>query len=321
MNKVIAILLVLMLTALPAEASVLCTDLQEENRTFMTSEADSYFHADQNCSDDAFPISAEAAIEFRKNPCPKCTGIAVNLTVVQLNDLEMITVEALEAENIALPEAVYSRDLGDGQYVFLTQTEESLSQWEVTVDGQQHQGSLFPCAADDDSQGQYIVLYDSQVSCAETVETKTIQTTADASGTFLFLTGNCTLWKCDDLVLWYASLLNQDLTPQGSLVFGNKQISAEEYHAQYGDYYGAFPYSEEEKAYVNEMNGMYREIDVPEYSIDAVGAEENEYMIYLCVLTHEEYEALRKEDTIGFRFTEAGEETTSVTIAMNNAQE
>ena len=105
------------------------------------------------------------------------------------------------------------------------------------------------------------------------------------------------------------------------MCIGVRTYSANPYHAQYGDYYGAFPYSEEEKAYIDEMNYMYREIDVPEYSIDAVGAEENEYMIYMCVLTSEEYEALRKEDTIGFRFTEAGEETTSVTIAMNNAQE
>ena len=323
MNKVILSLFVLflMLAMLPAEASVLCAELQEEERSFMTSDADSYFHANQNCSDDAFPISAEAAIEFRKKPCPKCTGIAVNLTVERLNDLEMITVEASEAENIAMPEALYGRDLGDGKYVFLIKSEEALRQWTITVDGQQHQGILFPCDTCNENQAQYIVLYDSQASCAGTVETRTIQATPDATGTFMFLTGTCSFWKCDDLVLWRASLVNQDLTAQGSLVFGSKRMSAEEYRAQFGDYYGAFQYSEEEKAYISEMNSVYREVEVPEYSIDAVGIEENECMTYLCVLKSEEYDVLRKYDSIGFRFTKAGVETSSVTIAMNNVQE
>ncbi len=298
-----------------------CTELQEEKRNFVTDDADSYFHTDRNCSDDAFPISAGAAIEFRKKPCPKCTGIAVKLAVERMNNLEMITVETSDAENIAMSEAIYGRNLGDGQYVFLTKADESLKKWEITVDGQKHQGSLFSCDSDSENEGQYIMLYDAQASCAGTVEAKSIQTTADASGTFLFLTGTCTFWKCDDSVLWYASLENRDLKAQGNLVFGSKWMSAEEYHAQFGDYYGAFPYSEEEKAYIDEMNYMYREIEVPKYSIDAVGMEENEYMIYLCVLKSEEYDVLRKQETIGFRFTEAGKETSNVTITMNDVQE
>ena len=84
----------------PAKTVVSCGELQEIERLFTTSAGDPYFHADRNCSESIASISAEAAIEFRKMPCPKCVGMKIAVVIEQMQNIEVIEIMAREAENI-----------------------------------------------------------------------------------------------------------------------------------------------------------------------------------------------------------------------------
>ena len=110
---------------------------------------------------------------------------------------------------------------------------------------------------------------------------------------YWFMGGTCRVYEYGDGCLGVLRHDHGEEAVEGRVEFGEKILSAEEYYALYGDKEGDMSYSAEDKAYVDEMGGLYKTRSVPTHVFPYRCFADGEGMLNVWVMGAEDLEVLR----------------------------
>lgn len=123
---------------------------------------------------------------------------------------------------------------------------------------------------------------------------------------YWFMGGTCRVYEYGDGCLGVLRHDYREAAVEGQVEFGEKILSAEEYHALYGDTETYPPYSEADKAYLDEFGGLIETRSVPTHVFPYRCFADGEGMLNVWVMSMADFEVLREYQGIHRRAGDGG---------------
>lgn len=127
-----------------------------------------------------------------------------------------------------------------------------------------------------------------------------------AAASYAFMGGSCRIYEYGEEYLGVIFHERSEEARSGQVQFGKRILSAEEYHGLYGDTETDMPYSEEEKAYTDEMGNLYRTRSVPTHSFPFQSFPEGEGMLNVWTMSKQDFEAFLADPGVSITYDNNG---------------
>lgn len=124
----------------------------------------------------------------------------------------------------------------------------------------------------------------------------------DALASYAFMGGTCRVYEYGDGCLGVLRLDGAEEAIDGRVEFGEKILTAEEYHRLYGDTETDLLYSAEDKAYLDEFGGLMKMRSVPTHVFPYRCFADGEGMLNVWVMSKADFEVLREYQAVSRDF-------------------
>lgn len=129
----------------------------------------------------------------------------------------------------------------------------------------------------------------------------------DALAAYAFMGGTCRVYEYGDGCLGVIRHDREEAAIDGQVEFGEKLLAAEEYHRIYGDTETYPPYSEQDKAYLDEFGGLIETRSVPTHAFPYRCFADGEGMLNVWVMSREDFDVLREYRAISRSTADGGD--------------